>query len=112
MSPTSPDSSSTPDSGGLNWYRNVDRRWEQTPFLAGAKLQQPTLFVAGELDAVIAMRRAAFDTLEQTVPQLRGKILLPGAGHWIQQERPAEVNQLLLEFLAGVTRIEDEQTSE
>jgi pimeloyl-ACP methyl ester carboxylesterase len=89
--------------GGLNWYRNVDWRWEQTPFLAGAKLQQPTLFVAGEADAVIAMRRAAFDSLEETVPNLRGKILLPGAGHWIQQERPAEVNRLLLEFLAGVT---------
>lgn len=90
-------------SGGLNWYRNIDSRWEQTPFLAGAKLQQPTLFVAGEADTVIAMRRAAFDSLEQTVPNLTRKILLPGAGHWIQQERPAEVNQLLLEFLVKVT---------
>jgi pimeloyl-ACP methyl ester carboxylesterase len=89
--------------GGLNWYRNIDARWEQTPFLAGAKLLQPTLFVAGELDPVIAMRRTAFDTLEQAVPRLTKKVLLPGAGHWIQQERPAEVNRLLLEFLAGVT---------
>ena len=87
----------------MNWYRNIDWRWEQTPFLAGVKLQQPTLFLAGEADAVIAMRRAAFDTLEETIPNLRKKILLPGAGHWIQQERPTETNQLLLEFLAGVT---------
>jgi pimeloyl-ACP methyl ester carboxylesterase len=86
-------------SGGLNWYRNIDSRWEQTPFLSGAKLHQPTLFVAGEVDAVIAMRRAAFDRLEETVPNLKRKILLPGAGHWVQQERPNEVNQLLLEFL-------------
>jgi pimeloyl-ACP methyl ester carboxylesterase len=88
--------------GGLNWYRNIDRMWELTPFLSGAKLHQPVLFVAGEFDPVITMLREAFDTLEQTVPNLRKKVLLPGAGHWIQQERPAEVNQLLMEFLAGL----------
>ena len=88
--------------GGLNWYRNIDHRWEQTPFLSGAKLRQPALFVAGEADAVIAMRRAAFDGLEEAIPNLRKKILLAGAGHWIQQERPAEVNQLLIEFLASL----------
>jgi len=88
--------------GGLNWYRNIDRMWELTPFLSGAKLHQPVLFVAGEFDPVITMLREAFDTLEQTVPNLRKKVLLPGAGHWIQQERPAEVNQLLIEFLAGL----------
>jgi len=78
----------------------MDHRWEQTPFLSGAKLRQPALFVAGEADVVIAMRRSAFDVLEETVPNLRKKVLLAGAGHWIQQERPAEVNQLLIEFLA------------
>lgn len=88
--------------GGLNWYRNVDHRWEQTLFLSAAKLHQEALFVAGEADAVIAMRRAAFDGLEEAVPNLRKKILLAGAGHWIQQERPAEVNQLLIEFLASL----------
>ena len=87
--------------GGLNWYRNIDTLWEQTPFLTDAKLHQPALFVAGEADAFIAMRRAAFDSLEEAVPNLKKKVLLPGAGHWIQQERPTEVNQLLLEFLAG-----------
>jgi pimeloyl-ACP methyl ester carboxylesterase len=85
--------------GGLNWYRNFDRNWELTPFLAGAKLRQPTLFVAGEHDAVIEMYRPAFDGLERSVPRLRKKVLLPGAGHWIQQERPAEVNRELLAFL-------------
>ena len=87
--------------GGLNWYRNIDTLWEQTPFLTDAKLHQPALFVAGEADAFIAMRRAAVESLEAAVPNLKKKVLLPGAGHWIQQERPAEVNQLLLEFLAG-----------
>jgi pimeloyl-ACP methyl ester carboxylesterase len=88
--------------GGLNWYRNIDRLWELTPFLNGATLRQPTLFVAGAADPVITMYRGAFDALEQTVPNLRQKVLLPGAGHWIQQERPAQVNRLLLEFLASL----------
>jgi pimeloyl-ACP methyl ester carboxylesterase len=88
--------------GGLNWYRNIDHRWEHTPFLTGATLQQPALFVAGDADAVITMRRAAYDNLERTVPRLTRKVLLPGAGHWIQQERPQDVNRLLVEFVRSV----------
>ena len=88
--------------GALNWYRNIDRMWETTRFLCGAKLRQPTLFAAGELDAVIAIYRPAYEALPATVPDLRTNVLLPGAGHWVQQERPAEVNQLLLDFLGGL----------
>ncbi len=88
--------------GGLNWYRNIDRIWELTRFLSGAKIRQPSLFIAGELDGVITMYRQAFDRLEETMPGLRKKVLLPGAGHWIQQERPDEVNDLLIEFLASL----------
>jgi pimeloyl-ACP methyl ester carboxylesterase len=89
--------------GGLNWYRNIDRNWELTPFLNGVKLRLPALFVAGEFDPVISINRKAFNTMEKAMPDLRKKVLLPGAGHWIQQERPAEVNQLLIEFLANLT---------
>jgi pimeloyl-ACP methyl ester carboxylesterase len=85
----------------LNWYRNLDRMWELTRCLCGAQLRQPALFIAGAMDAVITMYRSAFDTLEDTVPNLRRKVLLPGAGHWIQQERSVEVNRLLVEFLAS-----------
>ena len=48
------------------------------------------------------MNRDAVDGIEETVPNLKKKVLLPGAGHWIQQERPAEVNQLPIEFLASL----------
>ena len=89
--------------GGLNWYRNIDRNWELTPFLNGAKLCLPALFAAGEFDPVIAMNRKAFNTMEISVPQLKKKVLLPGAGHWIQQERPNAVNKLLIEFLTSLT---------
>ncbi len=48
------------------------------------------------------MYRQAFDSLEENMPGLRKKVLVAGAGHWIQQERPNEVNDLLIEFLASL----------
>jgi pimeloyl-ACP methyl ester carboxylesterase len=86
--------------GGLNWYRNIDRLWELNAFLSGVRIRQPSLFIAGEHDTVVRdMYRAAFDALQETMPGLTKKVLLPGAGHWVQQERPAEVDRLMLEFL-------------
>ncbi|HXM56025.1 MAG TPA: alpha/beta hydrolase [Candidatus Dormibacteraeota bacterium] len=87
--------------GGLNWYRNFDRNWELTPELAGARVQVPALFVAGEADPVLAMVPAA--SMDGWVTDLRDVVLIPGAGHWVQQERPAEVNAALLSFLAGLS---------
>jgi len=83
--------------GGLNRYRNMDRDWEQLPQLAGAKVQQPALFIAGELDGVI--RFTNLDRMIDNVPNLREAVKLPGCGHWTQQERPAEVNAALIAFL-------------
>ena len=91
--------------GGLNWYRNLDRDYELLAGLAGAALRQPTLFIAGERDVCIEMYRDAFNSMESTAPQLAGRHLLSGAGHWIQQERPAEVNELLLAFLQDHGRL-------
>lgn len=85
--------------GGLNWYRNLDRNWELTAPWHGARVAVPALYVAGEYDLVIDMRRASVDELEKNVPDLRGKLILPGCGHWTQQERPAEVNEHLLAFV-------------
>lgn len=90
--------------GGLNWYRNIDRNWELTSFLEGAQIYPPALFIAGEVDPVIKMYRKAYDTLEKNVLQLKGKILIPGVGHWVNQERPAEVNKLILEFLKSLEK--------
>jgi len=88
--------------GGLNYYRNVDRNWELTSFLDGAKLPQPTLFVAGDRDGVLGFLGEEVDAMDRNVPNLVKKVILPGAGHWTQQERPAEVNRLLIEFLQGL----------
>jgi pimeloyl-ACP methyl ester carboxylesterase len=86
--------------GGLNWYRNIDRNWELTAPWQAAKIMQPALFIAGTHDAVItgSMGQRALDEMDGVVPNLQRKILLDGAGHWIQQERPAEVNAALIEF--------------
>jgi pimeloyl-ACP methyl ester carboxylesterase len=88
--------------GALNYYRNLDRNWELTPFLDGAQLLQPTLFLAGEKDPVLEFLDEEFAALEANAPNLWKKVLIPGAGHWIQQERPDEVNRLLIGFLNGL----------
>jgi pimeloyl-ACP methyl ester carboxylesterase len=87
--------------GGLNWYRNIDRNWELTAPWEGALVRQPTLFIAGTRDPVItgAMGVAALKQLPEIVPGLKRQVLIEGAGHWIQQERPAEVNAALIDFL-------------
>jgi pimeloyl-ACP methyl ester carboxylesterase len=85
--------------GGLNYYRNMDRNWALTPFLDGAKLLQRTLFIAGEKDPVLEFLDEEYAALETNVPNLWKRVLIPGAGHWIQQERPADVNRLLIAFL-------------
>jgi len=85
--------------GGLNWYRNLDRDFELLAFLAKSVIRQPSLFIAGEKDVCMTMYRDAYRALEQTMPGITGKHLVAGAGHWVQQERPAEVNDLLIAFL-------------
>jgi pimeloyl-ACP methyl ester carboxylesterase len=86
--------------GGINWYRNLDRNWELTPHLAGAKVTVPALFVAGGVDPVLLFTPR--DAMYESVPDLRGEVIIDGAGHWVQQERPVDVNHALIEFLRGL----------
>jgi len=87
--------------GGLNWYRNIDRNWELLAPYAGAQVKVPALYVAGDRDLVLSFRGMdqLVPNLSKFVPQLRGTIILPGCGHWTQQERPNEVNTALVDFL-------------
>ena len=86
--------------GGLNWYRNVNRNWEQSADLAGAVVEQPALFVTGSRDP--ARNPAAIDRLPDVVRDLLVFTIIDGCGHWTQQERPGEVTELLLSFLLGL----------
>ncbi len=93
--------------GGLNWYRNIDRNWELTAPWQGAQNPPALLFIAGSKDGVITGLIGAklVKEMERVLPNLRQKLILDGAGHWIQQERPDEVNAALIAFLkSSVTR--------
>jgi pimeloyl-ACP methyl ester carboxylesterase len=89
--------------GGLNWYRNIDRNWELTAPWQGAQIHQPSLFIAGGNDAVITglIGGKRVNELARVLPNLKRKLIIEGAGHWIQQERPEEVNAALIAFAKG-----------
>jgi pimeloyl-ACP methyl ester carboxylesterase len=90
--------------GGLNWYRNIDRNWELLAPFAGARVSVPALYVASDRDLVLQFPGAAelVANLRQFVPRLSPTVMLPGCGHWTQQERPNEVNAAMLEFLRAL----------
>jgi pimeloyl-ACP methyl ester carboxylesterase len=85
--------------GPLNWYRNLDRNWELTAPWHHAPVTVPALYVAGDRDFVLGQGPDELVArMRQTVPRLREAILLPGCGHWTQQERPGEVSRAMIEF--------------
>jgi pimeloyl-ACP methyl ester carboxylesterase len=85
--------------GGLNWYRNIDRNRELTaPY--ERKIEQPAMFLTGELDPVQNFMPAA--AMNGWVTDLRSQVVVPEAGHWVQQQAPEAVNTALLDFIAGV----------
>jgi pimeloyl-ACP methyl ester carboxylesterase len=87
--------------GGLNWYRNIDRNWELTAPWQGAQIHQSSLFIAGSKDSVITGLIGAkrVGDMERVLPNLTQKLIIEGAGHWIQQERANEVNAALIRFV-------------
>ena len=90
--------------GPLNYYRNLDRNWELMAAFAGALVTVPALYVAGDRDMVVSFpgTEQLLANLKNFVPALRGIKMLPGCGHWTQQERPVEVNAALVEFLRSL----------
>ena len=90
--------------GGLNWYRNLRRNWELSGPWRGQPIRQPSQFIAGSRDGVLRFpaAKSQLDAYPTTLPGLRGSHILDGAGHWVQQERAADVNRLLIEFLKGL----------
>jgi pimeloyl-ACP methyl ester carboxylesterase len=88
--------------GGLNRYRNVDRDWEDLAVWAGQPITVPSLFIGGDRDGPTLWGASSIGRFNQTLPALRGSHILAGCGHWTQQERAADVNDLLLEFLRSL----------
>ena len=77
------------------------RSWELLAPFAGAQVTVPALYVAGDRDLVVTFKGMdqLIPNLAKFVPNLRKTIMLPGCGHWTQQERPDEVNAALIGFL-------------
>jgi len=90
--------------GAFNWWRNLDRNWELSAPWQDVQIRQPTLFIPGEEDGVIKapVSAGALAKMSETVPGLKRKLLVPGAGHWVNRERPEEVNSALVQFLREV----------
>ena len=90
--------------GGINYYRNFDRNWELTEAVASVKVPMPAMFLAGDQDVVI-MGRTADDleeSMNETMADLRRVTLIPGPGHWVQQENPGAVSESLVSFFQEV----------
>ena len=86
--------------GGLNYYRNLDRTWQLTAGFAKCRIEQPALFLTGSRDPV--QRFMPAEIMNGYLDDLHGSVVIEGAGHWVAQERPSEVNEALLRFLASV----------
>lgn len=88
--------------GPLNRYRCVDLDWRDLAAFTRRPITVPSLFIGGELDGPTVWGAGAIARFGETLPGLRGSHILPGSGHWVQQERAEDVNKLLLEFLGGL----------
>lgn len=87
--------------GALNWYRNYERNWDITAHLVAKTISAPSLFIGGTDDPVLAFTKT--DRAREVVVGPYRQVMLDGAGHWIQQERPEQINAELLEFLSHVS---------
>jgi epoxide hydrolase A/B len=90
--------------GALNYYRNIDRNWEITGAMAGLQVSVPALYIAGDRDFVVGFPGTdqLLANMKTFVPGLRKIQMLPGCGHWTQQERPNEVSTALVEFIRAL----------
>lgn len=82
--------------GGINWYRNFTRNWERSADLPTRLDNLPCLMITAELDAVLSPAMA------EGMPGMIGDLemhMVAGSGHWTQQEKPEEVNRLILDWL-------------
>jgi len=89
--------------GALNRYRNDDRDWEDLAAYEGAVITQPSLFIGGAHDVSAAWIQNVVDSFSSTMPGLASSHVSPGCGHWVPEERPARVNEILINWLHEVS---------
>ena len=91
--------------GSLNRYRAQQRDWELLPQLSELTVNQPSCFIAGSQDIVRNLIPGVdlYEHPGMSCTDFRGATIIEGAGHWIQQERPGQVSQALLEFFSQLS---------
>ena len=91
--------------GPINRYRNHERDFEFLQPFKDRKVEQPALFISGARDMAFNMGGAADPVaiMRRDVTDLRVSEVLEGCGHWTQQERPDEVNALIIPWLKSLT---------
>jgi pimeloyl-ACP methyl ester carboxylesterase len=82
--------------GGINWYRNFTRNWERSADLPTRVDGIPCLMIMAEKDVVLSPAMA--DGMEEVIGDLE-KALIKDSGHWTQQEKPDDVNRLILDWM-------------
>jgi pimeloyl-ACP methyl ester carboxylesterase len=91
--------------GGLQWYRNLtgEREINTLRLFGGRTLDVPSGFIAGDSDWAVHQIPGTFTAMQQRAcTNMRSCDIVVGAGHWVQQEQPGAVNELLLRFLANL----------
>ncbi|MGY3211842.1 alpha/beta fold hydrolase [Mucilaginibacter sp. HD30] len=83
--------------GALNIYRNIDRDFAALQGRYKPEISQPSLFIAGQNDA--AIKFGSLEATKKGLSNLKGLVILPHTGHWVQQEQPKEVNDAIVGFL-------------
>lgn len=85
--------------GPVSYYRNLDANFDLVKDLPASRLSMPTYFIGGEKDPVLTMDPTGVERMGSVLPNHRGHTMIPGAGHWTQQEAPRQFNDALLGFL-------------
>ncbi|MBL8137580.1 MAG: alpha/beta hydrolase [Acidobacteria bacterium] len=91
--------------GGLQSYRvgRVPRLSAELTLFAGRTIDVPATFISGKSDWGVFQRAGSFESMQKSAcTNFRGAHLVDGAGHWVQQEQPAKVAELVLQFVRGV----------
>lgn len=88
--------------GGFNRYRNITRDWHELAPWRYAPITVPALFIGGDVDGPTMLGADAIGRFDVNLPNLTRSAILSGCGHWVQQEKPNEVNELLIDFLEGL----------
>jgi pimeloyl-ACP methyl ester carboxylesterase len=88
--------------GALNYYRALDAFTQNSAAFAGAKIRQPSMFLAGTADGLNLVAPPNLDTMRSNLTDLRSFTMLEGVGHWPQLEAPDATNTALLGFLKSL----------